>query len=269
MRDKILSTLALICVVAGIFACGAGTKTGSSSSSATSAVQSAASNAAVGLPTPAADAKTFTQIEGMTGWNSCGTASCAGGSGNATYWMAQNQTSPSLSGSSMEVYNSGAGADALWWIDLGANDAVTNFLWDFYVQLDSSSTTNAQALEYDIFQFIGGYNYMIGSQCNYAAGVWDVWNELNSQWVPTSVPCQKFTPGVWHHIQWYVQTIPGSHQYHYVTLVVDGTSYAVNMTYSAKDNNWPDNIGVQYQLDVNSGGEGFHQWVDNSTLTVW
>jgi hypothetical protein len=205
----------------------------------------------------------------MPGWASCGTASCAGGSGKSTFWMAQNQTTPSLSGSSMEVFNSGSNANALWWMHLGADNSVSNFLWDFYVQLDSASTSAAQTLEFDAFQFVGGYNYMIGSQCAYAAGVWDVWDELNNKWVHTTVPCKPLAPNVWHHIQWYVQRVPNTHTYHYVTLVVDGTPYTIDKTYSAKKNGWSDNLGVQYQLDVNGTGSGYHAWIDQSTFTVW
>jgi hypothetical protein len=74
---------------------------------------------------------------------------------------------------------------------------------------------------------------------------------------------------VWHHIQWYVQTNASSKEYTFVTLVVDGTSYTVNQTYSAKNLGWADDVGVQYQLDVNATGNGYHEWVDGSTLTVW
>ena len=87
------------------------------------------------LPTPPSSALVFTQIEQMSGWVSCGTAACAGGSGKSAYWMAQNQTSPSLDGRSMELYNAGVWANALWWIHLGANNDISNFLWDFYVSL--------------------------------------------------------------------------------------------------------------------------------------
>jgi hypothetical protein len=183
--------------------------------------------------------------------------------------MAQNQTSPSLDGNSMEVQHSGVWGNALWWKHVGANDNAKNFLWDFYVQLDSASLTSAQSLEYDAFQFVGGYNYMIGSQCNYGAGVWDTWDEYNGNWQHTSVPCPKFTPGVWHHIQWYLQSVPSSHKYSYVTLVVDGKSYPVNRSYSAKYLAWGDNTGVQYQLDVNATGGEYQEWIDKSTLTIW
>ena len=63
--------------------------------------------------------------------------------------------------------------------------------------------------------------------------------------------------------------LPNTHTYRYVTLVVDGTPYTIDQTYSAIHNGWADNLGVQYQLDVNSTGTGYHEWIDQSTFTVW
>jgi hypothetical protein len=221
------------------------------------------------LPVPPPYATVFTQIEQMPDWQSCNAPSCAGGSGNGTYWMAQYQTQPSLSGASAEIYNSGVWANALWWMKLGNQNNATNLLWDFYVQLDSDAGSAAQALEYDSFQFVNGYNYMIGSQCNVAAGLWDVWDELHGHWIHTTIACHGFTPGVWHHIQWYVTTNHSNQTYHYVTLVIDGIVHPINLTYSAKNLGWSSNIGVQYQLDVNAGGQGYHEWFDNVKLSVW
>ena len=92
------------------------------------------------LPTPPSTAAVYSNIEQMTtGWASCNTAACAGGSGQGTFWQAFNQTSPSLSGSSMELYQDGSWSNALWYHKMGADDNATNFLWDFYVQLDGNS----------------------------------------------------------------------------------------------------------------------------------
>ena len=222
-----------------------------------------------GLPTPPPGATVYNHIEDRGGWSWCNAPSCAGGDGDGAYWMAQHQGSPSRDGSAMEFYNSGRWDNALWWQKVGANNNVHNFLWDFYMYVDSASQNGAQALEYDMFQFVGGYNYMIGSQCDYGQGKWDTWDEASGHWMPTSIACSKFSPNTWHHIQWYVTTNTSSHKYTYVTLVVDGHSYPVNVTRNAKNLGWSSNVGVQWQLDMNASGQAFHEWVDEATLTIW
>lgn len=222
------------------------------------------------LPTPPANAVTFTNVQQSSGvWHSCGDTACSGGTGVGTYWQAFGQSTPSMSGSSMELYRDGIYADALWTHKLGSYSSATNLLWDFYFQVDQDSLINAQSLEFDPFQFVDGYNYMAGSQCNYAAGVWDVWDGVNRHWVHTTIPCNKFSADTWHHIQWYVTTDHTAHTYTYVTLVVDGQPYNVNITESALNNGWSSNIGVQWQLDVNAKGGGYHEWVDQVTFTIW
>ena len=226
--------------------------------------------AAVSLPKPPANAKVFSNIDDRGNWSYCHNPGCAGGSGKGSYWMAEHESTPSRDGASTEFYNSGVWANALWWQKLGANDNVHNFLWDFYFQVDNSSQKGAQALEFDAFQFVHGYNYMIGTECNIKGGaVWDTWNGTSGKWAHTKIPCSGFSPNTWHHIQWYMTTNTSAHTYTYVTLVVDGKPYAVNITQHAKDLGWSDNMGVQFQLDVDGGGEGFHEWTDAVKLTVW
>lgn len=222
-----------------------------------------------GLPAPPPDAIVYSNIDQRSGWGSCNTPSCAGGSGLGTYWMAQNQSQPSLDGASTEFFNSGAWDDALWYMKLGPNNTVHNFLWDFYFQVDSASQAGAQALEFDSFQFVDGYNYMIGSQCDYGQRVWDTWDELSGHWLPTTLTCPKFSPNVWHHIQWYVTTNTSAKTYTYVTLVIDGVVHPLRITGRAKNNGWSNNSGVQWQLDLNATGQGYHEWIDKATLTVW
>ena len=222
-----------------------------------------------GLPTPPSWAVVFNKIENRGNWQWCNAPGCAGGDGDGAYWMAQNQGNPSLDGSSTEFFNSGVWDNALWYQKMGANNGVHNFLWDFYIYVDSNSQNAAQALEFDAFQFVGGYNYMIGSQCDYGHGLWDTWDEASGHWMPTNISCPKFSPNSWHHIQWYETTNTSSHQYTYVTLVVDGQSHPVNVTRNARNLGWGDNLGVQWQLDVNASGEGYHEWVDNATLSIW
>lgn len=60
-----------------------------------------------------------------------------------------------------------------------------------------------------------------------------------------------------------------NHTYTYNTLVVDGAAYTLNQTQPAKYLGWPDNAGVQWQLDVIASGAGYHEWVDQATLKMW
>lgn len=211
----------------------------------------------------------FNPVQQTSGWGWCNAANCAGGSGIGNYSMTQYQTAPALSGESTELYVDGARNNALWYKKFGAQDGATHMSWDFWVQVDSNAQTGAQALEYDMFQFLDGYNYMIGSQCDVAAGKWDVWDELHGTWVHTAIVCHLFSANTWHHIQWYVTMNHIDHTYHYVTLTVDGVTYQVNATYTAKNLGWNHNIGCQWQLDVNASGHGYHEWFDNAKLTVW
>jgi hypothetical protein len=223
-----------------------------------------------GLPTPPSNAIVFNNIHQMSnGWVPCGSSACAGGNGGGSYWQALFQTSPSMTGSSMEFFRDGVWSNALWNHKMGANNGVTHFLFDFYLLLDEASLSAAQALESEAFQFVGGYNYMMGSQCDYGRGVWDTWSEAAGHWIPTSIPCQKFSTNAWHHVQEYITTNHSNHTYTYVTFVIDGRVYNLNQTQSAKYLAWSDNLGAQWQLDDNASGAGYHEWIDKAKLTVW
>lgn len=139
----------------------------------------------------------FSNIDdNSTGWGSC--TSCAGGENNANvYWMAPFQTTPSRDGNSTQFYISASQpySDVLFWEKLGTQDWAMQFTWDFWVYLDNGSLS-APALEYDMFQFVGGVEYMFGTECTYATGYWNIWNQGGETWVATQLGCQAFTPNV-------------------------------------------------------------------------
>jgi hypothetical protein len=204
-----------------------------------------------------------------TGWGSC--TSCAGGANNAdAYWMAQNQSAPALDRNSTQFYVSATQpySDVLFWEKLGPQDWATQFTWDFWFYLDNAST-GAQALEYDMFQFVSGIEYMFGTQCLYATGNWNVWSQGGKTWVPTSVPCQKFAPNRWHHLVWQFHRTADT-QMHYDTLTLDGVPHVLNLTEPSGPlpSGWGDNLGVQWQLDTASVPIAFNQWIDNVKLTI-
>jgi hypothetical protein len=148
MKNTLFGTAALICLTAVTLACGAktngsptattasaSTSTGTSPSSSptTAADPASSSDPTTGTattaenpnyPAPPADAVVFDDVQNTKNTGSCDTASCAGGSGSGTSWVAFNQTTPSLSGSSTEFLNSGTGFDTLWYWHLGANNSI-------------------------------------------------------------------------------------------------------------------------------------------------
>ena len=244
-----------IAVVSGSI--GAGTSTGTSSTSAT------------GYPIPPSNAVVYSSVQSTKNTGSCNTAGCAGGSGSGSSWIAFNQTSPSLSGSSTEVYNSGSGFDTLWYWHLGAKNAVTNIELDFYLMVDGASTTTTQAMENGPQQYVGGYKYSMTMQCEYANQIWRVWDQAAKGWKATTVACPKWTPNVWHHVQMYITTDHVKHAETYQTLVVDGVSHSLGLTYGVTNVGFGDNLGFQFQLDNNGTGGAVHEWLDNVTFTVW
>ena len=220
------------------------------------------------LPSVPSNAKVWTSIQNMDGWLSC--SDCAGGQVTTNFWTAAHQSSPSMSGSSREFFIGGdAWSNALWYEKVAPDQSwASHFLWDFWVRFDSSSAAHAHSAEYDIWQVINGQEFMIGSQCNFESGVWDVWDSQNMAWKPTSAKCRRFSPDTWHHIQWYVERW-GSNQYHYGVLVVDGNVFTFDRTYSTRSVGRDNSVGVQFQLDQDASGTALREWVDNVKLSIW
>ena len=214
-----------------------------------------------------------------TGWGSC--VDCAGGGTNATIASSPFQDPPSKDGGSRDFYINGAAyTNGLWWYKLGANDAVSNFQFDFWLNVNSSVQQNAQALEFDTFQFINGQQYMFGTQCNYNSGTWDIWNAGGAAWVHTSAPCNRFSAGDWYHLTLsFHRTSDGLEHYdslyigHYNShgRLAGHNRYNFNRTFSsaALPPGWGENLGVQFQMDIGPTGTTLQEWVDQVSLTAW
>jgi hypothetical protein len=221
------------------------------------------------LPTPPAGAEVRKEMQNDTAnWSIC--SFCAHGTNTTgNYWMAPFQNQPSLSGSSLEMYADGPSWTNVLFMDtmLGTSSN-SHFLWDFWVYHDPAAEAHFWASEFDLWQVLGGKEFMIGSQCDFGDGYWSTWDSEGNRWVLNGIPCPHWTTGSWHHIQWYVERINPT-QYRYDTLVVDGKPYGLNQTWNVNDTTWPDMVGIQYQLDQDPTGTPLHEWVDNVTLTTW
>ena len=221
------------------------------------------------LPTPPRGAKVYTQMQNSTAnWTEC--SLCAEGTNDTTnFWMAPFQHSPSKSGSSLQVYVDGLPwTNALFIDTMGGTSSATHFLWDSWVYLDSTTAASVWSSEFDLWQTLGGKEFMIGSQCDFGDGYWDTWDSANNRWIENGIPCPRWAANTWHHVQWYVERI-SSTQYRYDTLVVDGHGYGFNQIYKANPIAWPDAVGIQYQLDQGPSGAPAQEWIDNVKLTTW
>ena len=176
---------------------------------------------------------------------------------------------PSLSGSSRQFFIGGPSwASALWIHKFGAQDSTSHFLWDFYVYFDAASAAAVWSAEYDLWQSMGGQEFMMGSQCVFGTNEWDVWDSGNGAWVNTGVPCPRFTGGTWHHIQWDTQRISAT-QYQFNTVFVDDQPFPVNRVFDANPSDWSDGLGVQWQLDQDGSGAALTEWIDKVKLSIW
>lgn len=221
------------------------------------------------LPNPPPKAKVFSQMQNSTAnWTEC--SLCAEGTNDTTnYWMAPFQHTPSKSGSSLELYLDGLPwTNALFIDTMAGTSSATHFLWDFWVYQDSTTAANIWSSEFDLWQTLGGKEFMIGSQCDFGDGYWDTWDSANNRWIENGVACPRWAANTWHHVQWYVERI-SSTQYRYDTLVVDGHGYGFNQAWKVNPITWPDAVGIQYQLDQGANGDPVHQWIDNVKLTTW
>src|SRR6266571_5163745 len=77
------------------------------------------------------------QIQRMTGWQSCVTCAGINASGPGASIYTATTSSPSLSGLSrvFSIASSSPYADALWWKQLGAANGATNLVYDVYFYL--------------------------------------------------------------------------------------------------------------------------------------
>src|SRR5689334_16937796 len=133
---------------------------------------------------PAAAQTVKSNIDQMTGWQSC--TACAGvnASGpSAAIYSNSGAGSPSLDGNSraFHISSSTSYADALWWKQLGAANGAYNLVYDLYFYIKTPQY--AQALEFDNNQANGSKRWIFGTQCNIAAGHWDVWGNAAGNWI--------------------------------------------------------------------------------------
>ncbi len=219
------------------------------------------------LPAPPSTAVVKSNIDQMTGWESCTVCAGANAAGPvATYSMVENQASPSLDGLAAKFSISGTTpySDALWWKQLGAADFATHLKYDvdFYI----TNPGVAQALEFDSNQSNGVHKFIYGTQCNIKGNHWDVWGNAAGNWISTGIACSAPTAFVWHHLTWEFQRTTTN--VIFVGFTYDGVTHYVNRSYPARASSVHE-MNVAFQMDGDFAMHAYSTWLDKVTLTYW
>src|SRR5581483_2690910 len=160
--------------------------------------------------------------QGPPNFVDCSPSPCDG----IEFSMAQNQSSPSLSGNSTVYWVGGSTpySDALWnnhligqYSTQGMDDgnqsivpSIHNFTYD--VDFYGDDLGVSQALEFDINQFFGGMGFIFGHECRVAGGSqWDIWDNSKGKWISTGIPCHPKS-GAWNHLTIKVQRTSDNHE---------------------------------------------------------
>lgn len=270
LRGTALFFLALV-----LIGCGSAPQTQSNGSSSTQSSSSSGSDSNAGGSSNStsstsipANAVVISDIQKMTSWGSC-SSSCAGQQGtNAIYSMEQPISSPSLSGAAIQFDITGGTpwADALWWKQIGGNDAMTHFVYDISFYL--TDVNAAQALEFNVNQNAAGNRYEYATQCDIKGSHhWRIWPHAQMHWLDTGVPCPVPTQDEWNQLTWEFSRNSGD-QVVWEAVTLNGQRSVINQNFDS----YPatgSGIDVAFQMDSDGGPTPWSVWVDKVSLTEW
>jgi hypothetical protein len=221
------------------------------------------------------NATSVSHLDAMSGWQA---EHDNGGPGSSSGWM-KVVSSPSVSGSAREFETQfSSGGDERYSLSFSDDINATNFFYDAWVYVTSSSS-NIGNLEFDVNQTMpDGKTVMIGVQCDGYSKHWAYTVNTGSdsnpapRWVTKSgTYCdpRDWSQYTWHHVQAYVShDDSGWITYHSVWL--DGTEFPMNETVFGKfDLGWGPQINTQFQVDgVGSSGHST-AYVANLNISRW
>jgi len=221
------------------------------------------------------NATVFSNIDQMSGWQTCDACAGAGGAGpTGSDSMTQNQSSPSLDGKSMKFWIGGSTpyTDYLFHKTLLSESQLTqnrnlhHFIYDTWMYVQDP--TVPQNIEWDINQFVDGKSFILGTQCAWRSShTWDIWDNVNSRWVDTGVYCALPKAYAWNHVVIEAERT-SDNQMHYISVSLNGDKHIINKYYPPKSTSWS-GVTVNYQMDGNSKMQSYTTWLDKFTLTAW
>jgi hypothetical protein len=210
----------------------------------------------------------YSNIDQLTAWSSCDICSGMHQNGPVTpHTISYGQTTPSMDGNDVKLWLGGTTpyASALWWKGLGQSNA-SHFVYDLNFYLKNSAA--AEALEFDVYQTIGGHHYVLGVECSLKTShMWSTYDTANHHWIPSTAPCNYLAPYAWHHLITETERTTDN-RVHFISITIDGVKYYMNK-YAYPTAQTYNNVTVALQLDGNSTMTNYEEWIDKLTLTAW
>ncbi len=220
------------------------------------------------------DALTTSSLQTLSNWRAVHDSSTSGGSVGYMGLVG----SPEHSGPSRKFTTdySNYGGER-YSITFGDDRTSTNFLWDGWVYLTSSSSSIA-SLEMDLDQTMSnGQTVVFGFQCDGNSGTWDYSENLGSAsspkgyWKHSNAGCnpRSWSTDTWHHVQIsYSRSTNGWITYKSVTL--DGVEKTLNATvFGARDMGWGSSLTINFQVDGRGTKGSSTVYLDDLTLKRW
>ena len=180
--------------------------------------------------------------------------------------MTQGLNYPQAGSTRFSVGQGAPWAHALWWKRLGTDPTPSHFVLTLDQYLENPDASFG--IEYDANQIIEGEWYDFAIQCSFGYGIWQVWDDANQRWVPTSVPCQRPAPSA--HVQLRLEFERRNGQANFVSVGTNGKVMPVNMAFNPEPTNGTNgDFGVHIQLNTNAAPNPYSIWVHNLALNYW
>ncbi|MCU1285712.1 MAG: hypothetical protein JWO13_2062 [Acidobacteriales bacterium] len=223
-------------------------------------------------------------IDEKLNWFSCDSCAGANATGpSSTYWMKQNQATPSLDGKSTQFFLGGTTpyANALWSqhviTDSAKTRAAKHFIYDIYMYYTNPSAS--QGLEFNVSQFFDDKAYIYGMQCNIRSGSgphWDISTVRdttqsptlgNMKWQNTGIACPAPPAYTWNHITMEVERT-SDNKVHFISISINDKKSYLNLYAPMRiaPTGWM-GVNVHYQMNGDYKQDDYSTWVDKFSVT--
>lgn len=230
---------------------------------------------------------TMSSLQAGKGWTGYGELppnynTCTSCGSGITWSMSQGITSPSMDNQAAKFNIGGTTpySDVLWNNHLiGDNSSqglpdtshtlvptLHNFTYDVYFY--GTNLPLAEALEFDVAQFVDNLGFMFGTQCQIVNGsVWGIWDPLHSKWVTTTAPCKPLSNS-WNHLTIKVQRTSAD-KLLYQSITLNGVTSTLNATYSPFSAPGWWGVVINFQPDGNYKQSPYTVYLDKLNFTYY